>query len=168
MVRGDPTSLIHCGALCPDRQLQLPVTITHGRRQPGKIRRRRFDSVSGHHFIINNLGRIYRNCKRFARRQCYSANVPVLNVRSLQAKTQTVSVYTRHTSDCSKRDDPHWKRCECVKYIYLLRDGKNKTISAKTRSWTKGCHFHKRMRTPILNLQGFHTSGCNIRDQISD
>jgi hypothetical protein len=32
---------------------------------------------------------------------------------------------------------PHWKRCDCVKYIYLLRDGKNKTISAKTRSWTK-------------------------------
>ena len=63
--------------------------------------------------------------------------MPPLNVRSLQAKTQTVSVYTRHTSDCSKKNDPHWKRCDCVKYIYLLRDGKNKTISAKTRSWTK-------------------------------
>ena len=60
-----------------------------------------------------------------------------LNVRSLQTKTQTVSVYTRHSSDCSKQQNPHWKRCECVKYIYLLRDGKNKTISAKTRSWTK-------------------------------
>ena len=57
--------------------------------------------------------------------------MPSLNVRSLQAKTQTISVYTRHTSDCSKKDDPHWKRCECVKYIYLLRDGKNKTISRR-------------------------------------
>ena len=60
-----------------------------------------------------------------------------LNVRSLQSRTQTISVYTRHTSICSKADDPHWKRCNCVKYIYLLRDGKNKTISAKTRSWEK-------------------------------
>jgi hypothetical protein len=38
---------------------------------------------------------------------CYSADMPALNIRSLQAKTQTVSVYTRHTSDCSKKDDPH-------------------------------------------------------------
>jgi hypothetical protein len=60
-----------------------------------------------------------------------------LNVGSLQSQTQTVSVYTRHTTSCSKRKDPHWKRCNCVKYIYLLRDGKNKTISAKTRSWAK-------------------------------
>jgi len=46
-------------------------------------------------------------------------------------------VYTRHVADCSKKHDPHWKRCDCVKYIYLLREGKNKTVSAKTRSWAK-------------------------------
>jgi hypothetical protein len=68
----------------------------------------------------------------------YSADIPALNVRSPPSqRPKNVSVYTRHISDCSKKDDPHWKRCECVKYIYLLRDGKNKTISAKTRSWTK-------------------------------
>ena len=60
-----------------------------------------------------------------------------LKVSALRPKTQTVSVYTRHISDCSKKHDPHWKRCNCAKYIYLLRDGKNKTISAKTRSWEK-------------------------------
>lgn len=30
-----------------------------------------------------------------------------------------------------------WRRCKCAKYLYLLRDGKNKTISAKTCSWEK-------------------------------
>jgi hypothetical protein len=56
---------------------------------------------------------------------------------SLRPQAQTVSVYSRHTSHCSKKRDPHWKHCKCVKYIYMLRDGNNKTISAKTRSWTK-------------------------------
>ncbi|HEX4652428.1 MAG TPA: hypothetical protein VH250_13080, partial [Granulicella sp.] len=60
-----------------------------------------------------------------------------LDLSSLRSKAQTISVYARHASDCSKKHDPHWKRCNCVKYIYLLKDGKNKTISAKTRSWTK-------------------------------
>jgi predicted translin family RNA/ssDNA-binding protein len=48
-----------------------------------------------------------------------------LTTVSLRPKTQTVSVYTRQ-----------WGR-KCSKYLYLLRDGKNKTISAKTRSWEK-------------------------------
>jgi hypothetical protein len=57
---------------------------------------------------------------------------------SLRPTTETVSVYTRHAADCSEKHDPHWKGCDCVKYIYLLRYGKNKTVSAKTRSWAKG------------------------------
>jgi hypothetical protein len=56
---------------------------------------------------------------------------------SLRPKTQTVSVYTRHSADCSKKGEPQWRRCKCSKYLYLLRDGKNKTISGKTRSWEK-------------------------------
>jgi integrase/recombinase XerD len=60
-----------------------------------------------------------------------------LRLSTLRPQTQTISVYTRHTSNCSKKSDPHAKRCKCVKYLYLLRDGKNKTISAKTRSWKK-------------------------------
>ena len=54
---------------------------------------------------------------------------------SHKASTQTVSVYTRHTKDCSKARDPQWKRSSCIKYLYPLRDGVNKTISTKTRSW---------------------------------
>jgi hypothetical protein len=69
-----------------------------------------------------------------------------LDVRSLKSKTQTVSVYTRHNPECSKRHGPHWKCCQCMKYIYLLRDGKNKTISAKTRSWTKAEHQAQEIR----------------------
>src|SRR6267378_8464994 len=56
---------------------------------------------------------------------------------SLRPKTQTVSVYTRHSADCSRKGEPQWRRCKCAKYLYLLRDGKDKTISAKTRSWEK-------------------------------
>src|SRR5258708_24919045 len=60
-----------------------------------------------------------------------------LKTVSLRPKTQTVSVYTRHSADCSKKGEPQWRRCKCAKYLYMLRDGKNKTISAKTRSWDK-------------------------------
>jgi hypothetical protein len=60
-----------------------------------------------------------------------------LKTVSLRPKTQTVSVYTRHFADCSKKGEPQWRRCKCAKYLYLLRDGNNKTISAKTRSWDK-------------------------------
>ena len=32
---------------------------------------------------------------------------------------------------------PQWRRCRCPKYLYLLKDGKRRTVSAKTRSWDK-------------------------------
>jgi hypothetical protein len=60
-----------------------------------------------------------------------------LKIVSLRPKTQTVSVYTRHSADCSKKDESQWRRCRCPKYLYLLRDGNDKTVSAKTRSWEK-------------------------------
>src|ERR1700758_3735927 len=58
-------------------------------------------------------------------------------LKAVRPKTQTVSVYTRHSATYSKKGEPQWRRCKCAKYLYLLRDGKNKTISAKTRSWEK-------------------------------
>jgi len=60
-----------------------------------------------------------------------------LKVVSLRPKTQTVSVYTRYSADCPKKGEPQWKRCKCAKYLYLLRNGKSNTNSAKTRSWEK-------------------------------
>src|SRR5689334_12329722 len=44
----------------------------------------------------------------------------------------TVKVYTRHTRSCPKRDRPDWARCNCVKWLYIYRDGKDRLISAKT------------------------------------
>jgi hypothetical protein len=38
----------------------------------------------------------------------------------------------------AQENDPGWKGCNCVRYLYLLRDGKDKTISVKTWFWEKG------------------------------
>ena len=47
----------------------------------------------------------------------------------------TITVFTRHSADCSKADDPQWKRCKCCKSLYIREGGKTKYVSAKTRSW---------------------------------
>jgi integrase len=51
--------------------------------------------------------------------------------------TFTVTVFTRHSADCPKKDVPQWKRCKCRKSIYIYEDGRKSYISAKTRSWEK-------------------------------
>ena len=33
--------------------------------------------------------------------------------------------------------EPQWRRCAYAKYLYLLKDGIKKTVSAKIRWWTK-------------------------------
>jgi hypothetical protein len=53
------------------------------------------------------------------------------------ASTFTVTVYTRHASDCPKKNVPQWKRCNCRKYLYVYENGKDTTRSAKTRSWER-------------------------------
>jgi integrase/recombinase XerD len=53
----------------------------------------------------------------------------------LRIRTETVRVYTRHTPECPRVDDPQWRRCKCRKYLYIYKDGKDRAISAKTRSW---------------------------------
>jgi site-specific recombinase XerD len=47
----------------------------------------------------------------------------------------TISVFTRHSEDCSKHDDPQWRRCKCRKSLYIREHGKTRYMSAKTRSW---------------------------------
>jgi hypothetical protein len=51
--------------------------------------------------------------------------------------TETVSVYTRHGADCPKSSEPYWRRCRCLKYLYIYHNGTSRQISAKTRSWEK-------------------------------
>jgi integrase len=58
-----------------------------------------------------------------------------LDRRALKPQTQTVSVYTRHKAECPHVGQPHFRRCQCNKYIYLLKDSVTKSVSAKTRSW---------------------------------
>jgi hypothetical protein len=49
--------------------------------------------------------------------------------------TTTVTVYTRDTADCPKRDDRYWKRCKCRKALYIHENGRDRKVSARTRSW---------------------------------
>src|ERR1035437_1326521 len=56
--------------------------------------------------------------------------------KSQDVATTTISVYTRHSPDCSKREDPTWKRCNCRKALYIYENGRDRRVSAKTRSWS--------------------------------
>lgn len=47
----------------------------------------------------------------------------------------TISVFARHSAECSKRDNPQWRRCKCAKSLYIREGGKTVYMSAKTRSW---------------------------------
>ena len=48
-----------------------------------------------------------------------------------------LSLYTRHSADCPKREDLNWRRCRCPKWINGTLDGQFVRKSAKTRSWEK-------------------------------
>lgn len=49
--------------------------------------------------------------------------------------TTTITVFTRHSPDCSQRDNPQWKRCRCRKSLYIYEGGRVTYKSARTRSW---------------------------------
>ena len=68
----------------------------------------------------------------------------------------TVKVYTRHNRNCPKRDRSDWARCNCMKWLYIYRDGKYKLVSAKTRSWEKAEQKARELRDsfdPVRQLQ---------------
>lgn len=48
-----------------------------------------------------------------------------------------LSVYTRHSAACPKKEDMHWKRCRCPKWINGILDGQFIRKTAHTRSWEK-------------------------------
>ncbi|HEY0263632.1 MAG TPA: site-specific integrase [Granulicella sp.] len=58
----------------------------------------------------------------------------------------TISVFTRHSEDCPKRKDKHWRRCRCKKHLYIREHGETTYISAKTRSWEDAEKFAQRER----------------------
>ena len=66
-----------------------------------------------------------------------------------------VSVFTRHTSDCPHKNDRYYKGkgCRCRKSLYINEDGKDRRISAKTRSWEqaeKAAQAEREKRAPAL------------------
>jgi hypothetical protein len=48
-----------------------------------------------------------------------------------------VAVCTRHKPECPNKGNPYWRKCCCIKYLYLYANGASRQISAKTRSWEK-------------------------------
>lgn len=49
----------------------------------------------------------------------------------------TVKVFARHSAGCPHDDDIYWRDCHCCKGIYIYRNGHDRRISAKTRTWDK-------------------------------
>jgi site-specific recombinase XerD len=50
-----------------------------------------------------------------------------------------VTVYRRHSGDCTKKDSKDQKRsCECKVWLGWSKDGKQYQVSAKTRDWVEG------------------------------
>ena len=48
-----------------------------------------------------------------------------------------LSVYTRHSKNCAKKEDINWRRCRCPKWINGTLDSRFIRKTAKTRSWEK-------------------------------
>jgi integrase/recombinase XerD len=79
----------------------------------------------------------------------------------------TVNVYTRHKRSCPKRDQPDWARCNCMKWLYVYRNGKDRLISAKTRSWEKAEQKARELRDsfdPARQLQRQLEAKLNARN----
>ena len=53
----------------------------------------------------------------------------------------TITVFTRHSANCPRRDEPQWRRCKCRKSLYIREGGKTTYVSAKTRSWEAAERF---------------------------
>jgi integrase/recombinase XerD len=51
--------------------------------------------------------------------------------------SRTVAVYARHNSECPRKGNPYWRKCRCIKYLYIYSNGASRQISARTRSWEK-------------------------------
>jgi hypothetical protein len=58
----------------------------------------------------------------------------------------TITVFTRHSEQCPRADEPQWKRCNCRKSLYIRESGKTTYVSAKTRSWDEAERFAQRER----------------------
>ena len=80
---------------------------------------------------------------------------------------ETIRVYTRHKRTCPKRDRPDWAKCNCMRWLYVYRNGKKTLISAKTRSWEKAEQKARELRDsfdPTKELQHQLEAKLNARN----
>lgn len=97
----------------------------------------------------------------------------VFNVNvNLPLASFNISVFTRHSAACSKRDDPQWKRCNCRKSLYVREGGKTRYVSAKTRSWTQAervAQAERDKRDPVrMELQKIAESNASAYKPMSE
>src|ERR1035438_3604064 len=76
-----------------------------------------------------------------------------------------LTVYTRHTAKCPRRDEPTWRQCRCAKWIDGTLPGRAGRFrrSARTASWEKAEHldliFSQQFERTVDrdNTVGFHS-----------
>jgi integrase/recombinase XerD len=74
----------------------------------------------------------------------------------ISLSTQTVTVYARHKASCPKNGEPYWKRCHCMKYLYVYKENTSRQVSVRTRSWEKAEERAQEIRdswSPVKALQ---------------
>ena len=59
-----------------------------------------------------------------------SASIPVLSA-------PVVTIYVRHGEGCRHKDNHYYEGCKCRKRLRWSQDGKQRQVSAKTRSWER-------------------------------
>jgi integrase/recombinase XerD len=79
----------------------------------------------------------------------------------------TVTVYTRHSSACSRKADPYWRRCRCPKWLYINENGERTQRSARTRSWDGADEQRRSLERQfeLLALQGIAGGGITPKPQ---
>ena len=83
--------------------------------------------------------------------------------------TQTVTVYTRHSESCSRNDEPYWKRCHCMKYLYVYRDNTSRTSRAsllRTVASSSRSRAFTGLQESIQTFHFFQKQRNSIRDQL--
>jgi hypothetical protein len=67
---------------------------------------------------------------------CYRFEVAILGIGALrQWLSPRLTVFVRHSADCSHKGEEFYRRCRCPKHLRFTHEGKQRRESAKTRSW---------------------------------
>jgi integrase/recombinase XerD len=70
----------------------------------------------------------------------------ILKKLNQDVEPRTVEVYPRHKSSCPHAEDKNWKRCNCMKALYIFQGDKDFRLSAKTRAWEKAEQVAREVR----------------------